>query len=98
MNMLLYHHLVPRSVDEIASTLALQNSLPVCAGHNESSNGYSEAGRADDQYGWYRYDIRFKTHIIGWKWIYSYFKILNILFSSHHNKPSAKYLRTVAMS
>jgi hypothetical protein len=32
--------------DEIASTPALENTLPARDGHNESVNGY-EAGRAD---------------------------------------------------
>jgi hypothetical protein len=58
IKMLLSHHLVPRSVDEIASTSALQHTLPALAHrarwHNESLNGY-EASCADYHCGWYRY-------------------------------------------
>jgi hypothetical protein len=58
--MLLSHHLVPRSVEEIASTHALHHTLPARvaiehAGHNESLNYLVVPIMTGALQGWYRY-------------------------------------------
>jgi hypothetical protein len=69
------------------------------AEHNEDCMlmiEWYEAVRADYYCGWNRYlCLRIQnTYYIGWKWIYSYFAIIKMFFSSYI-LPSSEYFRTV---